>query len=42
MGCLGCQDLEGDGEVAKALSEDPDDGVAEPSDHRDAGDLGVD
>lgn len=36
------RDLEGDGEVAKALSEHPDNGVAEPGDDGDTGDLGVD
>jgi hypothetical protein len=36
------QDLECDGEVAKALSEDPDDGVAEPGDDGDASNLRVD
>ena len=36
------RDLEGDGEVAEALSENPDDGVAEPGDDSDASDLGID
>eukprot|EP00961_Rhodomonas_salina_P288018 3891464-Rhodomonas_salina.1 len=35
-------DLEGDGEVAEALSKDPDDGVEEPADDDDAGELAVD
>jgi hypothetical protein len=34
-------DLEGDGEVAEALSEDPDNGVAEPGDDSDASNLRV-
>jgi len=38
----GQTDLEGDGEVAEALSEDPDNGVAEPGDDSDASDLRID
>jgi hypothetical protein len=34
--------LEGDGEVSEALSEDPDDGVAEPHDNGEASSPSVD